>query len=387
MKSSTKRILLILSVSFLLLSLIRFVSDIFRIKEYIYGIILLLTYISSIILLGYTKNRNSNEKNMILAMLVFTLLFQALTFVLLGFKLGFLSSGYKLGFTHLFKIALPMIIILVLEEILRYQFIEKGRYSKAVIIFVTIYMILLDSLIGSSLYNLNTFQNWFEFAASVFFPSIMKNILLTYIAYHYGYKPNLIYRFVMEISMYYLPIVPDIGNYLNSILNIMFPFCLLMYFISYTLAIEFHPKDLEEKQEKNKKLRIATQTMIIIILLISVALMSGMFKYYFLVVGSGSMEPNIKVGDMILVEKTKEYDKLKIGDVLVYKSNDLVIIHRIIDIKKENNEYIFKTKGDNNDTVDAWDVLERDVIGKSNLRFPVIGYPAVWLNEMFKGGN
>lgn len=387
MKTSTKRILLILFVSLLLLSLTRFVFDIFKIKEYIYVIILGSAFLCSILLLGYTKNRNSKEKNMTLAILIFTLLFQTLTFVILGLKLGFLSSSYHLGYIHLFQIVLPLIFIIVLSEVLRRQWIEKGRNSKLVLVAVTIFFIILDILMGSSLYSLNTFKSWFELLASIIFPSIMKNILLSYIAYYYGEKPNLVYRIIMELPIYYLPIVPDLGNYLNSILNISFPFLLLIYLISYTSNTEICSKDSEEKQSSNHNVKFLLNTIFLLFIFIFTALMSGMFKYYLLVVGSGSMEPNIQVGDMVLVEKTKDYQKLKIGDVLVYKNRDKVVVHRIKKIKKENQHFVFKTQGDHNKAMDTWDIKEKDVIGKVNFKIQKIGYPTIWLNELFKGGN
>lgn len=387
MKTSTKKILIILLVSVLLLSLNRFVFDIFKIKEYIYATVLVVAFLFSILLFGYTKNRNSREKKATIALLVFASLFQALTFVILGLKLGFLSSSYHIGLTHLIKIVIPTLLIIVLSEILRYQLIEKGRNSKLAIISITIFFIILDFIIGSSIYQLNTFKGWFEVVASVIFPSVVRNILLSYIAYHYGYKPNIVYRIIMELPIYYLPIVPDISEYLSSILNIIFPFVLLLYFISYTSNVEINSQEKEIDNRASRKVSNIASAIVILFLIIFVCLISGIFKYYLLIVGSGSMHPNLEVGDMALVEKIKDYDKLKTGDVLVYKNGDKVILHRIVEIKKENDELIFKTKGDDNDAVDSWDVTEKEVIGKVNFRLQKIGYPTIWLNELFKGGN
>lgn len=387
MKSSTKRILLILFVSLFFLFLARFVFDIFKLKEYLYGMILGISLLSSIGLLGYTKNRNSKEKNMNLAIFLLTLLFQVSIFVVLGWKFGFLRSSYQLGFTHFFKIVLPTVLIIVLSEFLRYQWIEKGRTSKLVLYTVPIFFIFLDFILGSGLYSLSSAQGWFEVIATHVFPSIMRNIFLTYIVYHYGYKPSLIYRLLMELPIYYLPIYPDIGTYFMTVLNISFPFFLLLYFLSYTSSVEIHTREKEKKKKENKKLEFAFQIAFLALLLVFTGMMSGLFHYYFLVVGSGSMEPNIQVGDMVLVEKINEADELQLNDVLVYKKEGKVILHRIVEKKKEDGELIFQTKGDNNPTADAWNINEKEVIGKVNFRIPKVGYPSVWLNELFKGGN
>lgn len=386
MKKSTRNIIFILTISILLLSLFRFIL-IVKIKEYAYGFVLGFTLLFSIFLLGYNKNRNSKEKNMLVALFLFALLFQVVVFVFFGLKLGFLSSSYTLGFTHFFKIVLPILLILIFSEVLRYQMIEKGRNSPVVFVYVTFFLIYLEFLIESSLYSLDSFKSWFEISAFVLFPSIMKNIFLTYIAYHYGFKPPLFYRFIMEISVFYLPIIPDTGDYLACVLNILFPFFLFLSIYSYTSNMDLHPKEEEDFSKPNKRKLYFLYGISVIFLFLYVGLMSGVFKYYFLAIGSGSMEPTILVGDMVLVEKTKNYETLEIGDVLVYKNKNKVIIHRIAEIKKENEQFIFKTKGDNNELIDNWDITEDDVIGKVRLKLKGLGYPTIWLNSLFKGGS
>ena len=73
-------------------------------------------------------------------------------------------------------------------------------------------------------------------------------------------------------------------------------------------------------------------------------------------VKTGSMEPFINVDDIVLVKHTKD---VKINDIVVYKKNNEYIIHRIIEINK--NEII--TKGDANNTNDKA-ITKDDIIGK-----------------------
>ena len=67
--------------------------------------------------------------------------------------------------------------------------------------------------------------------------------------------------------------------------------------------------------------------------------------YYVFYVASGSMEPTLNVGDVIINKRTNDYE---IGDIITYKKNNNYITHRIVEINE--NEII--TQGDNNKTKD-----------------------------------
>lgn len=385
MKKSTKKISLNILFSIIILILLFFVFKPFKIKEYGCVVTLIISFIISILSLGYTKNRESNEENIMLAITLLTLLYQSISFVLFGFLFGFLASSYKLGMNHLFKIVMPTLLTIIISEIIRYQFIEKGRSSKLIIILTTLFLIFIDAIINYSIYPLSTSKGIFEFITIIIFPSTMKNIFLTYSTYHYGYKASIIYRIIMEIPIYFLPIIPNISEYIQCILNIIVPFLLLLYIISYTESMLFQPKRSKEKKvTKKEKVMYIIGTIFLFIL---VLFMSGLFKYYFLAVGSGSMEPNISIGDMVFVEKTNQYNKLRIGEVLVYNKENKVIVHRIVKIKKENGKYIFKTKGDHNNNIDTWEIKENEIIGKVHFKLKYIGYPTVIFNKLFEGGK
>lgn len=60
---------------------------------------------------------------------------------------------------------------------------------------------------------------------------------------------------------------------------------------------------------------------------------------------SGSMEPTISVGDLLII---KEQDSYKVDDIVVYQSGRMPVVHRITDISEE----MVTTKGDANNTSD-----------------------------------
>jgi len=64
------------------------------------------------------------------------------------------------------------------------------------------------------------------------------------------------------------------------------------------------------------------------------------------VVLTGSMEPTIGVNDLIVVEKTNDYE---VNDIVVYQTGNMLVVHRIIAIDGE----MVITAGDNNDGEDT----------------------------------
>ena len=85
--------------------------------------------------------------------------------------------------------------------------------------------------------------------------------------------------------------------------------------------------------------------------------------YTCLKVLTGSMEPEIKAGENIIIKKCKQYE---IGDIITYseKDGDLVT-HRIVSIQDE----LYYTKGDANNIQDLEPVSISQIYGKVILHF------------------
>ncbi|MBR2914483.1 MAG: signal peptidase I [Clostridia bacterium] len=91
--------------------------------------------------------------------------------------------------------------------------------------------------------------------------------------------------------------------------------------------------------------------------------------YSFFKVVTGSMEPEIPVGALILSKETKMND-IEVGEVVCFrsKSPDMfgkIITHRVIEIvNAEDNTLQFITKGDANLSLDGYYVSQQNLIGK-----------------------
>lgn len=82
----------------------------------------------------------------------------------------------------------------------------------------------------------------------------------------------------------------------------------------------------------------------------------SVFGYSIFRVSSGSMEPELMVGDIILDKAVKNPEDLKVGDVITFKSNDygdMLVTHKVIKAPYEENEKLMlQTKGIANDLAD-----------------------------------
>ena len=111
-------------------------------------------------------------------------------------------------------------------------------------------------------------------------------------------------------------------------------------------------------------------------------LVSCQFKYGILVIGSGSMTGTINKGDVIIYERLDE--TVEIGDIIVFKSNDIRVIHRVIDKKDTGTVVKYFTKGDANPEIDEGYRVEEDIIGKVRARIPYIGEITLMINGIFE---
>lgn len=92
-------------------------------------------------------------------------------------------------------------------------------------------------------------------------------------------------------------------------------------------------------------------------------------------VGSGSMEPYLKINSLILIKESNDY---KINDIITYQNGDEYITHRIISI---NDDEVI-TKGDANNKED--DPITKDkIVGKLIYKFYVFGFISYLLTKPF----
>ncbi len=112
------------------------------------------------------------------------------------------------------------------------------------------------------------------------------------------------------------------------------------------------------------------------LLLVSLMPMAGNFEIK--IVKSGSMEPAIQTGSIVVVIPAASYS---VGDVVTFgkdTSREIPTTHRIVSERVSpsagGGQIFFTTKGDANEEADPKEVAARDVIGKVLFHVPYAGF-------------
>lgn len=112
-------------------------------------------------------------------------------------------------------------------------------------------------------------------------------------------------------------------------------------------------------------------------------------KFSLYTIVSPSMEPNIKVYDVILNTRIDDPADIKVGDVITFIStstisNGMTVTHRVTRVENGPDGLEFATKGDNNITEDTDTAKQANLLGKVVLKIPQLGRLQFFLST--KGG-
>jgi len=102
---------------------------------------------------------------------------------------------------------------------------------------------------------------------------------------------------------------------------------------------------------------------------------TNLLGYENYVIYSGSMEPTVKVGSLLLTRPV-DVDALRVGDVITYRSpgNHTTLTHRIVSMRQQDGEWVFETKGDASLGPDPREIILRGQVSKMAFDIPYLGY-------------
>jgi signal peptidase len=296
-----------------------------------------------------------------------------------GLISGFGRSPYAFGLVTSTINFLYVASLLLGVEAARAYLINSYKGKRPVLVIGLISLFLMFTEL-----TFTEFRNFAEpvkvvrFVGSIFLPVFAQNILTTYFAYLGGFVPAAVYHGILMAFEWFFPILPKMTWPMKTFLGCFVPVFMLLsvrhFYLLQARAIKRVTTDSEE-------LFGWLVSSIISVVIIWFAV--GLFPVYPSVIVTGSMEPMIKPGDIVLVQKIKG-EEAQVGDVIQYYDieNEVYITHRVIAFKEEGKRTLV-TKGDNNSSADAQPVSLEQVKGRVIKVLPKIG----WLSLILRSNN
>lgn len=345
------------------------------------GLFICLVAFLGYILYGFQKYsindiRKKINKEVIIALVVYFTVINVL-----GLFTGYLKNSYSLEIISILKhIAVPLISVISLE-LFRYMYVSSNKDSIPKVMIGTIAIILLD--VALNYYNIgSTLLDLFIFISVTILPIIFKNAVLSYLSYHTGYHAGLIYTIPLALYKFFVPVIPDLGNYLTCIVNITLPSMIFMY------ASRMISDYLNEKESKLKVVKIMFLDIpLVLFFTIFVGLISGYFSYHLIGVNTSAISPKVDRGDAAMIFKNVDAEDIKKGDVIAYKGEYDYIIDVIADkvVDGNNIKLYIKTEINEGEADTLREISMDEIEGVYKFRIRKIAYPTIWFREFIRG--
>ncbi len=211
-------------------------------------------------------------------------------------------------------------------------------------------------------------------------PSFSVNIVASELARWWGLRPALGYTLLLAGAAWLSPYLPSLPWFATPVVYSAVAVAQVIAIVpDYGIA----RKGVERRARTGLGAALDRAVTIASLALLLVTLMGLVAGYRAMVVVSGSMEPSIQRGDIVVSAPASNPEK---GDVIAYAGPHGVIVHRVIDEGVgEDGEVFLKTKGDANSAPDPWEVPRRAVIGRVVAVIPYLGYPIYYLSTLLGG--
>lgn len=290
---------------------------------------------------------------------------------------GFGKSPYNHSISGTILNIVLITSILIGRERVRSYLVNSLTGCENYFIFVTIALFMTFTGISFNRFaNIHGTENIIKFTAQYLAPEFSQNLFAVYLSYLGGPLSSGIYIGTIQAVSWLSPILPNMKWITAALVGVLCPVFSLEV-MQNIYAVEARTLKGSDKEKESPVGWIFTSLLSIAIIWFAV----GVFPVYPSVVATGSMEPEIKPGDVIIVNQLAGIDTLKINDVIQFRSETILISHRIIDIIEDEKGKGFRTKGDNNSGPDGELVRPQFVKGKVVKVVPKIGWPSLMLKS------
>jgi signal peptidase len=252
------------------------------------------------------------------------------------------------------------------------------KHAVAVIVGATVFFTVFN-LSAGRLLGLGADIGSVRYLGNTVFPLLAANLLASYLAYLAGWRTAIAYRGVVEAFWWLSPVLPNLSWAFAALIGTALP-VIGMVLANGLYAAEARGGVPRSRREEGSPCGwIATG----IVAVITIWFAAGLFPVQPVLVASGSMTPELDVGDVALIAKIAPA-RIQRGDVIQFRTvGQGPVIHRVIGVDNSGSSARFLTQGDANDSPDLEPVLADNVVGKHIFTVRDIGWISVAVKELF----
>lgn len=307
--------------------------------------------------------------------------FQISLMIIASLFSGFGRSPYSFTLTGIIINIAFVITLLLGIELSRAYLIKKNTKKNITLVLglVTLLFVFIRiSLVDFFILDFSDPAASVKFLGETVIPLLAMGLFTSYLCYLGGALPAVAYMGTLMAFEWFCPILPDLSWTLAALIGTLAP---TIGFLIIQNSIQLHAK-----RGKRRKLRdpMLSWTSVAMISVVIVFFSTGFLGFQPTIVYSGSMMPDIDTGDIVLIGDVTP-ESIVIGDIIQFRSENISIIHRVIEIYKSDGSFLFITKGDANDNPDSDPIVPDQIMGKVQFTIPKLGWVPIYIKEFIRG--
>ena len=272
-------------------------------------------------------------------------------------------------------------------ELSRTYLIKKGATRKKNINRSLILVTLLFTMIAipfakTSLLTSGDKLEILKFLGETLIPTLAMSLFASYMAFLGGAKAAIGYMGALQMFTWFSPVLPDLEWITAGLIGTIAP---AIGFIIIQDSIETTYQRIKKGFYKKNRDPTLGWTGIAVLAVLFIFFSFGYLGVQPTVIYSGSMQPTLQVGDLVIIKKTP-IDTLQKGDIIQYikQNTSIPIVHRIHNIINKDGTKLYITKGDANNAPDSTPVHPKQITGKSIIIIPKIGWVSITVKSLIK---
>ena len=316
-----------------------------------------------------------NKRQVLLLMSVIAVLYLAL-YYLTGLSFGFAVARAPLSWNTALLHLIPSILIIIATEIIRTVLLAQEEKAASVLSYFL--CLIAQLLLGGGIVGVTSLYRLMDIVGLTVVPALSANLLYHYIAKRFGALPNIVYRLVTTVYIYFITVDSAMSDALLSLINMILPAVIYLF-----ISMLFEKKMRKASKRRSVGGYVGMAAMLVVVISV-VMLISCQFRFRMLVIATPSMEGELNVGDAVIFEHNDAIS-IKENDIIVFANDGgSTIVHRVVDIQNINGEIRYFTKGDANPELDTGYVTRSSILGVVRIKLASLGYPSLMLRDIFE---